>query len=171
MGLIFSAEGSIDKMLQGVKTQTRRPYKEGDWLDAGRFDGRTSVLRNGRLLWRTGKSYAILPKRGDRAILWAKRRDENGAPAWKRDDGDPARDGVLYHLWQQGRVCLTAIRLEPVAAISDADARAEGYESRDDFLAVWKALYGERALAEQCWALSFHVIDAFPFGIEVFRIE
>lgn len=55
------------------------------------------------------------------------------------------------------RIRLTGIREEEVTRISEADARAEGYKNREVFFAVWRAMYDEDALEEDCWVLEFEL--------------
>lgn len=51
------------KILRGEKTETRRLKKPGDRLVNGR-----TVYRNGRVQWELGRTYAICPGRGKRAV-------------------------------------------------------------------------------------------------------
>jgi len=63
MGFQFKPELS-DKIMKGLKTQTRRPDKEGDYGDAWV----TTIYRNGRKLWKIGQVYAIQPGRGKKGV-------------------------------------------------------------------------------------------------------
>lgn len=49
------------------KTQTRRAKKTGEWLAVFK-DGSKAVMKNGRVKYRTGRTYPIIPKRGQKAI-------------------------------------------------------------------------------------------------------
>lgn len=63
--------GLAESIMRGEKTQTRRPVKstesakatEGIWADQIE-----SVYTNGRLKWMVGKTYAVQPGRGKKAI-------------------------------------------------------------------------------------------------------
>jgi hypothetical protein len=56
------------------------------------------------------------------------------------------------------RIVLTGIRREPVNAISHADARAEGFASREAFLSTWHAIHGAKAdLSQEVWVLEFRL--------------
>lgn len=56
------------------------------------------------------------------------------------------------------RIILTGIRREPVAAISERDAAAEGYRSREAFFKAWHAIHGDRAnLQDDVWVLEFRL--------------
>lgn len=84
------------------------------------------------------------------------------------------KNGRLYTLYQVGAVCpvqidyrskspmsvrITRIRRDQWGAISAKDARAEGFSSRDDFIAYVKALYkDEFSPAALCWALDLVVV-------------
>jgi hypothetical protein len=123
--MLFKPE-LVAKVLAGEKTQTRREWRESDaWL----IDGDTmqtfcvSEGEGGRERWFVGKSYALQPGRGKRAV---------------------------------GRILLTEIRYCARAAdISEADARAEGFESAGQFREVYARINGAGALEESCWALTF----------------
>lgn len=53
----------IDEILNGTKTQTRRIRKIGEWQDF-----HYGVHHKDRLKWAVGRTYAIVPKRGQFAI-------------------------------------------------------------------------------------------------------
>lgn len=84
------------------------------WLER---PGKPPHLRYG-----VGKTYAVQPGRGQRAV---------------------------------GRFALRSIGYAKAAGdISEADARAEGFASPDDFRAVWQQMHGAAALDAPCWVLS-----------------
>jgi hypothetical protein len=63
----------VDEILNGRKTQTRRIVKPehfgNRWYLNGYDDERINeVTINGRSLWVVGKTYAIVPKRGAKAV-------------------------------------------------------------------------------------------------------
>lgn len=49
---------------------------------------------------------------------------------------------------------LLNIRSEPACDISDADAIAEGFTSRDEFLSTWVKINGKDSLSKQAWVLD-----------------
>jgi hypothetical protein len=51
-----------------------------------------------------------------------------------------------------------AIRQEPVHAITDADARAEGFQDASEFLARWKAMYPLAGPNDMAWVLTFELV-------------
>jgi ASCH domain len=64
MGFQFKKE-LAEKIARGLKTQTRRPFKEGDHFR----DLDTSTLyRKGRKQWAVGQRYAVQPGRGKKGI-------------------------------------------------------------------------------------------------------
>lgn len=65
--MLFTPENAT-KMMSGEKDQTRRIVKEGDYLGYRGEGVIVSVYRNDRKLWQVGKSYAIQPGRGKKAI-------------------------------------------------------------------------------------------------------
>ena len=69
--VIFKNE-HCNKVLNGEKTQTRRLFREGDytWLAPGSAGARITEVcdRNHRVKWQVGRSYAVQPGRGKKAI-------------------------------------------------------------------------------------------------------
>lgn len=128
--MLFKPE-LVEKVLAGKKTQTRRVWRESDaWL----IDGDTMNVfcvsngEGGRERWFVGKTYAVQPGRGERAV---------------------------------GRILLTAIRhCARAGDISEEDARAEGFESVEQFRAVYAKLNGMGALERPCWALTFELVES-----------
>lgn len=129
----------LAKVLDGTKTQTRRPVKQGDKKDtierylavsyhARWYGGEDiqAVIRSERILWGKGKTYAVCPGRGKKAVA---------------------------------RMKITKIRAECPIDISDADARAEGFESREAFWDKLRSLYGTNVnLTAPYWALTFELV-------------
>lgn len=68
MGLIFSIDGHIAQIRAGTKTVTRRPAQAGDEFREWTARAPAGVIRNGRLLWREGQEYAVIPKRGQKGV-------------------------------------------------------------------------------------------------------
>ncbi len=62
--MIF-ASGLCDRVLDGSKTQTRRLIKPGE---VARIHPRRVVDLNGRTKWQVGRTYAVQPGRGKRAV-------------------------------------------------------------------------------------------------------
>ena len=146
--MIFKPD-SIALIEQGIKTQTRRPVKDSEigWHPGYPTDAPTSEVRFGT---------------HDR-IKWQVGRTYAVCPG----RGKPS----------VGRIKLLAIRREPVNAIMDDDARAEGlvldatgngYRYGDmelqggtagqAYLWLWSTLYHRSDLTELCWVLSFELV-------------
>ena len=94
----------VEQVLDGTKSQTRRPVKEHE--EANRWDSETDVINevlivdpnksypgNLRSKWVLGRTYAVQPSRGKKAV---------------------------------GRIRITKIRRERLQDISDEDCKAEG---------------------------------------------
>ena len=138
---------TIEQMLDGSKTQTRRLSKEGDVAHFQWFYGENrlcKVTRNGRLKWEVGRIYAIQPKRGANNLGYFK---------------------------------LLAIRWEELQDITEADAIAEGiernvrfYKSPDralrnviaQFIHLWDSIHkkpGDCWLGNpSVWVLTFELV-------------
>jgi hypothetical protein len=111
---------TLDRVLSGEKTQTRRVVQKGEYILGG-----IVMTEDGRVKYRTGWDYAIQPGRGQRSVA---------------------------------RLLVKSIRWEPVAAISEADVKAEGFASRADFLAAWESIHGSSD--QSVWVIEFNLIRA-----------
>jgi len=112
---------TLDQVITGKKRQTRRLVK----ADEGFEDNRRITKKGNRTLYEVGKSYAVQPNRGKKAVA---------------------------------RILLTGLRKERVDSITDSDARAEGFSSREAFLATWRAIHGEDVdLSREVWVIEFEL--------------
>lgn len=61
---------TLPMVLDGTKTQTRRPFKDSDgWVrDPNNLGKYLKVIRNDRTLWEVGKTYAVQPGRGKHGV-------------------------------------------------------------------------------------------------------
>jgi hypothetical protein len=81
--------------------------------------------------------------------------DTNGREKWsvgKTYSVQPARA-------KAGVACIIirSIRSEAVTRISTSDAKSEGFSSRQEFLAAWKAIHGENMLNCRVWIITFEL--------------
>ena len=56
------------------------------------------------------------------------------------------------------RIRLLAIARKNIADADDADATAEGYATRDEFLEVWRQIHGASKLHADVWVLKFELV-------------
>ncbi len=59
---------------------------------------------------------------------------------------------------QVAQIRLIAINSEQVTRISTADAIAEGFASRQEFFATWRAIHGDHSFDLRVWVLKFELI-------------
>ena len=131
--MIFKQE-LADLILSGDKTVTRRPVKfRHDGWDQPRYDCPIPCR------YEVGKTYAIQPGRGERAIGRIRILDVRAERLSDIDNVDAANEGF-----------------------ASLDRFAESRTSmRDDFLTYWSELYGddydEDALV---WRIEFELVEA-----------
>lgn len=140
--ILFSAP-MVRALLAGTKTQTRRPLREGTWLDPKEGVIRMCSVGNGV----TGFQSVACPYGAPGDQLWVREtwahhvqaqsaeRDEDG-PFVYAADGPQALQSRLASKWTPGihmfrwasRITLeiAAVRVERLQDISEADALAEG---------------------------------------------
>lgn len=66
------------------------------------------------------------------------------------------------NLPQVARIRVTGIRRQKVTDIIAADAVAEGYDTREQFLAAWVRIHGAGAADADTWAIAFTLVEASP---------
>jgi hypothetical protein len=175
----------IDEILSGKKTQTRRLCKPGqfyfdDLVDKYDEDEEPVFFPEGiyrakptdpdtwecedcptytnvRALYIIGRTYAVVPGRGQPAVWW--RELVSGGPY------NLAREKPLLQSgWQPLRIRITAIRQERLQDMSEADARAEGVASVEDYKALWTRINGKTKGARwednpAVWVLTFEMVQ------------
>lgn len=112
--------------------------------------------------FKVGKTYAVQPGRGKPAVWW--RRNEDGTIEYTTDviEYRPTfngyhsevdysdltridrRDFYRSHSYQPARILITNIGFQDVRAISDEDARAEGFDNRFEFWNTWVQIHDKR---------------------------
>ena len=125
--MIFSH--TLDLVLSGVKSQTRRVKKPHEFLihDNDMWHVESKTEKSHRTVYNVGQIYAVQPGRAKKAVAHIK---------------------------------LTGLREETVGEISEADAKAEGFDSREAFFEAWRAIHGAKAdLQALVWVLEFELCD------------
>ena len=141
----------------GLKTQTRRVspprFKVGDVVAIAepctvRLDpGEYSLVR---CYYAADETVCILDDRAERERCSKMKTVQNAT----------LRAGRFMPGWaERSRVRITAIEDQKLGDITEADAKAEGFGSRDDFLAYFATLHkGPIDLTLPVWAISFEVV-------------
>ena len=145
--MLFTPD-AITLIEQGIKTQTRRPCKEGEFagtmLQAGKYALTVVGGTPSQIMYRVGRTYALCPGRGKPSV---------------------------------GRIEVADLRREALRDISDEDVKREGLRSEDEwprlwrygtqhinvsdmtaaqaYLSLWKALYPKSTLDENVWVITF----------------
>jgi len=70
------------------------------------------------------------------------------------------------------RILITGIRKEQVGSITHADAKAEGFISREDFLNTWRTIHGKDAnLSREVWVFEFELCGIVDEGMKTFYAD
>jgi hypothetical protein len=136
-------------VIEGVKTQTRRPIKSGESLVT--IDGVTTVMAgNGkRIKYQVGREYSLQYGRGLPTRYWHK---GEGLMDWEFYQDALAQEGENFHKisglmgWKPLKIKLLDICEEDVRTISEQDAICEGFEHPEDtarwgFIETWAGFY------------------------------
>lgn len=148
--MLFNPE-LCEKVLAKLKTMTRRVEKPGDvaLYDQKLVDGKVvdyirAVVRNGRLLWEVGRTYAIQPGRGKKSLGRFLLTD--------------IRKERLQEITPQGA---KAEGVDPYI-VYDYGANYVGYEQA--FVNLWNTIHklGERWEDDPfCWVLTMELVEPF----------
>jgi hypothetical protein len=151
------------EILDGTKSQTRRVVKPHErlletdrakWVDMA-LEGRD--MRK----WQVGSTYAVVPGRGLPAVVW--RFDPaDFCMAYDKSMTVSGKDWKAAQLdggWREARIRITGIRQEPLQAISEADAIAEGVQSVADYRTLWESINGARSwdTNPSVWVITFEL--------------
>lgn len=153
--ILFSTP-MVQAILKGQKRQTRRvvkppkkstdmpPHRPGDILWV-------------RETWQHTKILNLHPSDEDYGYVY---RADGGD--WEYIDGWKWRPSIFMpkeacRLWLK----VTNVRVERLQSISEADAKAEGFDSVDSFFALWQKINGTESLAANpwVWVYEFEVIS------------
>ncbi len=63
---------------------------------------------------------------------------------------------------QIARIRLTRITRQKLTRISTAEACAEGFANRAEFLRTWQQIHGARGLDQRVWVLEFELVETLP---------
>lgn len=130
---------TIDKVLSGEKTQTRRPVKEGEY-----------ALN----VWGTAIGDDLRIGNKDDNITIGSVHHKNGKRKWLMYHDYAAQPGRT----QKGvaRIRIKHIRREPVESLSEADVIAEGFANKFDFWETWKKMHKHTGML--CWVIEFELV-------------
>jgi len=134
---------SVALILSGAKTQTRRPTKEGDSIYRGR------IGRGGRLLWEVGRTYAVCPGRGKRAVCRIRITEIRCRRVCDISDKDVPAEGLRWD-FKRGRWVYGKTVLENRAWYPNQNIAA--------YLWLWRSMYPKSDCEELCWALTFELV-------------
>lgn len=103
-----------------------------------------------RRLCKPGENWQIFPP------IPATVLDKNGRIKWQvgRDYAIQVKRGGNAI----GRFRIKDIRREIVAQISEDDAKAEGFDGRNEFFTTWDSINGSDETNQYCWVIEFEVI-------------
>jgi hypothetical protein len=144
--MIFQKE-SIEAILAGRKTMTRRLVKEGEYLKTGEFAYNgwydyeknnekelIRVVKNKRVKWQVGRKYSVCPGRGKPQVWYCpdcKFNIINGKEMYDKFKGVQCKCGTMM---KPLFVEVTGIRKEKLLDITEEDAKREGFLTKAHFI-------------------------------------
>lgn len=149
----------VQAILKGQKTQTRRAVKDPYVVGLLQEERPNNALiltlcrrRPGDILWvrETWQHTKVLNLHpADANYGYVYRTDTQ---PWEDIEGWKWKPSIFMPK-EACRLFLkvTNVRVEPLQSITEADARAEGFDSVDAFFALWQKLNGTESLADNPW--------------------
>jgi len=147
---------TLEQVLDGTKTQTRRIVKEWDYFvnyassNCNLTGGYTAVFNsNKRLRFRSYATYSVQGGRGQKGVA---------------------------------RIEITSIAYKNVRSFTDEEIKAEGFASRKEFFDVWCSMHDPKiatlpnrdVLMEtapqyfyQAWVINFNLLQGYPDLLKV----
>ena len=179
------------QVLDGTKTQTRRLVKPGEELETYWSDRQNCMITQvstspGRVKWRVGNTYTVVPKRGHPAIwigvdgtpfdspMAEYLQKADGVDAIRATWGKMVKAWLRDHGYREARIRITGIRSERLQDITEEDAEAEGvgaisfevdYEEYQSYVYAYEELWSDIHTAPgttwadnpEVWVLEFEL--------------
>lgn len=172
-----------EQVIKGTKTQTRRVLKEDDepfyfetisgvpnslgGASVEPTDGVSAIVDHARRRTRyaVGKTYPVIPKMYQPAILYCPDIDIIAA-------GDEHYEYAKAGTWNwqgqgylKARIRITALRVERLHTITEADAMTEGVASVSEYRELWESINGKSKLYRwdanpEVVVLTFEMVQA-----------
>ena len=143
-----------------------KPERNEDTRDGrptGQIDIITVIRRWIASSGEVGRTYAVVPKRGEPAVWW---HDVGGLRYYEEPVYSEGYDLKAYYMqnhWQPLRIRITAIRQERLQDITEADARAEGVADVGEYRELWQRINGKTKGARwddnpDVWVITFELV-------------
>lgn len=138
---------NANKVVRGLKTNTRRLKHPGDWYDPAR---QAVINANGRVRFRVGKVEAVQPGRGKKGVGFQRTTEIRGERLCDISWQDAVAEGAQSYSWS--------------GAGTEPDARAKRLMIAG-FRYIWDSIYaGQKgkqwADNPEVWALTVEPVDA-----------
>ncbi len=170
--MLFKQE-LAEKIIEGAKTQTRRPIKAGEKLLT--IEGvKTVMAGNGkRIKYQVGREYAVQYAYGLPTRYWNPSEQTPLMP-WEFYQDALAQEGPKFHEiaklmgWKPLRIKLLDIWAEDVRTINLGASLAEGFSCADEFLVTWCKFYDAK-LYPQWWSLFGEYVAHWTFNQKPYK--
>lgn len=157
--MIFKQWKQVIGLELPLKTQTRRPvlprqYPIHERPGYAELPIEAVYHRRGRLKWQVGRTYAVQPSRGKKAIWYHPDHPCYGIDVWPDDEKVGGwKDIASGQGYLEARVRILKIWREKLQDISEEDAKAEGASLRElfgmDYIPGWQSLGDDRYFTEE----------------------
>lgn len=156
----------VEEIAQGLKTCTQRVQKPEErpvMIPVGNSGMITEVKSGGRVKWKVGGEYTVVPGRGKPAMLVSYNDDGSVFGFIHNVSAEDRPNWLAYENCFVLRIRITAINLVRLQSMNTTVAKAEGVKSKQAYKKLWQSINGKTKGSRwednpMVWRLWFEVV-------------